>query len=108
MICNPRPVKRPAPRFARESCEPRQRQATRFVELPGVFTNATNVPKMVEEFCRIEEEGRRLLEEAMRRLQLSARAYERILKVARTIADLSDEEHIRPPHLAEAPWHTGP
>jgi len=80
----------------------RQRQATRFVELPGVFTNAQMSPKMVEEFCRIEEEGRRLLEEAMRRLQLSARAYERILKVARTIADLSDEEHIRPPHLAEA------
>lgn len=80
----------------------RQRQATRFGELPGIFTNAQMSPKMVEEFCRVDEEGRRLLDEAMRRLQLSARAYERILKVARTIADLSDEAYIRPPHLAEA------
>ncbi|NLC70080.1 MAG: GTP-binding protein EngB, partial [Desulfuromonadaceae bacterium] len=52
--------------------------------------------------CRLDEEGRRLLELVTDRLALSARSYTRILKVARTIADLAGEENILQPHLAEA------
>ena len=64
--------------------------------------NATLNNKQIEESCRLDEEGRRLLEQAIDRLGLSARAYHRVLKVARTIADLATEEKIRPAHLAEA------
>jgi magnesium chelatase family protein len=70
-------------------------------ERSGV-ANALLNNKQIEETCRLEEEGRRLLEQAMERLGLSARAYHRVLKVARTIADLALEETIRPAHVAEA------
>lgn len=80
----------------------RQRQSHRFCDIPNVYTNAQMPPKVVEEFCRLDEKSRQLLESALNRLQLSARAYDRILKVARTIADLADSEHIRPEHVAEA------
>ncbi|MGX5820801.1 YifB family Mg chelatase-like AAA ATPase [Chitinophaga lutea] len=62
---------------------------------------AMNV-REIRQFCRLPADAIRLLESAMQRLQLSARAYDRILKVARTIADLAGEEHIRAPHIAEA------
>jgi magnesium chelatase family protein len=58
--------------------------------------------RMLEEFCRIDPVGETLLNTAMSRLHLSARAYERILKVSRTIADLALSETIQPEHLAEA------
>ncbi len=80
----------------------RQRQAYRFGDIPSVYTNAQMPPKVVEEFCRLDDKSRHLLENAMNRLQLSARAYDRILKVARTVADLADSEEIRPEHVAEA------
>ncbi|MCX8112555.1 MAG: YifB family Mg chelatase-like AAA ATPase [Bacteroidia bacterium] len=80
----------------------REIQRQRFGDMPNLYTNAQMPPKMVEEFCRLDEAGRRLLENAMNRLQLSARAYDRILKVARTIADLEGSEAIRPEHLGEA------
>lgn len=80
----------------------RQRQNYRFGDIPSVYTNAQMPPKVVEEFCRLDEKSRHLLESAMNRLQLSARAYDRILKVARTIADLADSENIRAEHVAEA------
>ncbi|MGE5241819.1 MAG: YifB family Mg chelatase-like AAA ATPase [Bacteroidota bacterium] len=64
--------------------------------------NAVLNNKQIEESCRLDEEGRRLLEQAIDRLGFSARAYHRVLKVARTIADLAAEENILPPHLAEA------
>jgi magnesium chelatase family protein len=64
--------------------------------------NAALTNKQIEESCRLDEDGRRLLEQAIDRLGLSARAYHRVLKVARTIADLAGEENIRPAHLAEA------
>jgi magnesium chelatase family protein len=70
-------------------------------ERSGV-ANALLNNKQIEETCRLEEEGRRVLEQAMERLGLSARAYHRVLKVARTIADLALEETIRPAHVAEA------
>ena len=64
--------------------------------------NAALNNKQIEETCRLDEDGRRLLEQAIDRLGLSARAYHRVLKVARTIADLAEEENIRSSHLAEA------
>ncbi|MCS7152973.1 MAG: YifB family Mg chelatase-like AAA ATPase [Bacteroidia bacterium] len=80
----------------------REIQQLRFGDIPNIYTNAQMPPKMVEEFCRLDDKGKRLLESAMNRLQLSARAYDRILKVARTIADLEGEENIHADHLAEA------
>lgn len=57
---------------------------------------------MLKEVCDIDEAGNKLLQSAMDRLKLSARAYDRILKVARTIADWDRSEHIRTEHLSEA------
>ena len=64
--------------------------------------NAALSNKQIEETCRLDDSGRQLLEQAIDRLGLSARAYHRVLKVARTIADLASEETIRPAHVAEA------
>jgi magnesium chelatase family protein len=58
--------------------------------------------RMVSNICRIDAAGQKLLQAAMTRLHLSARAYDRILKVSRTIADIACSESIRPEHLAEA------
>jgi magnesium chelatase family protein len=80
----------------------RQVQATRFQEYPEVHSNAMMPPQMVKDICEISEAGRMLLKTAMERLGLSARAYDRILKVARTIADLAGTEEIQIQHLAEA------
>jgi magnesium chelatase family protein len=59
-------------------------------------------PADVRVHCQVDETGKSLLKAAMTQLQLSARAYHRILKLARTIADLAGSEEIQPPHLAEA------
>jgi magnesium chelatase family protein len=59
-------------------------------------------PQMVKEICTINETGKMLLKKAVEKLGLSARAYDRILKVARTIADLAEKENIAIEHLAEA------
>ncbi len=59
-------------------------------------------PAEVRKFCALDETGRALMKTAMSQLQLSARAYHRILKLARTIADLAGSEQIAPAHLAEA------
>jgi magnesium chelatase family protein len=56
----------------------------------------------IRQFCRLQEEGQNLMRAAMTQLNLSARAYHRILKLARTIADLAGSEEIQSPHLAEA------
>ncbi len=80
----------------------REIQAHRFGHIPHLHTNSQMPPKLVEEFCRLDDPTRRLLENAMNRLQLSARAYDRILKVARTIADLEGTETIKAHHVAEA------
>jgi magnesium chelatase family protein len=80
----------------------REIQAHRFGTSPNVHTNSQMPPKLVEEICRLDEPSRRLLENAANRLQLSARAYHRILRVARTIADLDGSEAIKAQHLAEA------
>ena len=77
-------------------------QAARFAEVPGVYSNAQMGSKLVRRYCNIEEEGQKLMKMAIHRLGLSARAYDRILKVGRTIADLVSSESIRPEHLSEA------
>jgi magnesium chelatase family protein len=77
-------------------------QAKRFEKNEGVYCNAQMGSKLLKEICVINNVGQNLLKTAMDRLNLSARAYDRILKVSRTIADLSASEDIRPEHLAEA------
>jgi magnesium chelatase family protein len=68
----------------------------------GVYGNAHMLPKHLSFYCRLDASGRRLLETAMGRLGLSARGYDRVLKVARTIADLAGTDQILIEHIAEA------
>lgn len=77
-------------------------QEKRYAESAGVHCNAQIGSKQLREVCKIDEAGNQLLKTAMERLGLSARAYDRILKVARTIADLDGSEKIETNHLAEA------
>lgn len=80
----------------------REIQSKRFENQKEIYSNAMMPSNMVKEVCEINEAGRTLLKTAMERLGLSARAYDRILKVSRTIADLAGTETIRTEHLAEA------
>lgn len=80
----------------------REIQAKRFEKLKGVYCNAHMPGRMVREVCALSPESVTLLKTAMERLQLSARAYDRILKVARTAADLAGSPDIRIEDLAEA------
>jgi magnesium chelatase family protein len=77
-------------------------QARRFANMKGVYSNSQMSPSMQRRFCQLDEPGGRLLKTAMDVRGLSARAYDRILKVARTIADLDDSENIRTEHISEA------
>lgn len=77
-------------------------QSKRFHGRKGLFANADMQSKEVREFCRLDTEGEELLKMAITKLGLSARAYDRIQKVARTIADLGGSENIRPEHISEA------
>jgi magnesium chelatase family protein len=80
----------------------REIQTERFSKQTSIYSNAMMPPQMVKEICTINEAGKSLLKTAMERLGLSARAYDRILKVSRTIADLAGSDHIKIEHLAEA------
>jgi magnesium chelatase family protein len=88
----------------------RERQRARFAATKEtqhaaslqIACNADMRPAEVRKFCALDETGRSLMQTAMSQLQLSARAYHRVLKLARTIADLAGSESIQPPHLAEA------
>ena len=80
----------------------RKVQEERFRGVEGVHTNAMMNPKMLRACCRLDAASAALLERAMERLNLSARAYDRILKVARTIADLAGAADIGAAHIAEA------
>ncbi len=80
----------------------RQIQDTRFKDFPDIFNNAQMPSRMVREVCVLDTAGSTLLKTAMQKLQLSARAYDRILKVARTCADLGGSEQIKMEYLAEA------
>ncbi len=80
----------------------RRRQLERFRDLPHCLSNADMGPTEVRTFCRVDSAGRSLLATAMKQMNLSARAYHRVLKLARTIADLAESDRIDVTHLAEA------
>ncbi len=82
--------------------EARRLQEVRYEKSKFIHCNAQMDSKTLKEICDIDEAGNKLLRSAMDRLKLSARAYDRILKVARTIADLDKSENIRTEHLSEA------
>ena len=68
----------------------------------GIFSNSELTPNLIKQFCKIDEKGKDLLKNAFEKLGLSARAYDRIIKVSRTIADLENKENIEAKHIAEA------
>jgi magnesium chelatase family protein len=80
----------------------REIQIERYKNSEGTYANAQMSSKQLKEICIISTVGQNLLKTAMEKLNLSARAYDRILKVSRTIADLSASNEIKPEHLAEA------
>jgi magnesium chelatase family protein len=80
----------------------RRRQLERFAGRAGIYANAHMRPRDLSKFCRVSDQAEALLKTAIAKLKLSARAYHRILKIARTIADLAGEGRILPPHVSEA------
>jgi magnesium chelatase family protein len=80
----------------------RQIQETRFKEIKGVHCNAQMSERMIHQYAEPDASSMEMLRMAMERLKLSARAYSRILKVARTIADLDGSEKVESMHIAEA------
>ncbi len=80
----------------------RQIQQQRFANEPGIHSNAQMTPRLLQKYAQLDERGKAMLQSAMERLNLSARAYDRILKVARTIADLDGSDTIQSMHIAEA------
>jgi magnesium chelatase family protein len=80
----------------------RQRQQARFAQKPKITCIARIGPKELKEFCALDDATKEMLKMAMTELNFSARAYDRIVKVARTIADLADTENISSEHISEA------
>ena len=80
----------------------RQRQIARFKDKPKITCNARMGSRELKQFCELDEAAKELLKFALTDMNLSARAYDRILKVARTIADLAGAENILPDHISEA------
>jgi magnesium chelatase family protein len=80
----------------------RERQQNRFKGLSGIFANSDMKVGDIQSFCILTDQAQQLLEVSVRRMQLSARAYHRVLKLSRTIADLEDSHHIEVQHVAEA------
>lgn len=68
----------------------------------GIYSNAELTPELIEKYCKLGEKEKKVLEDAFNKLGFSARAYGRILKVARTIADLDDRDNIELKHITEA------
>ena len=79
----------------------REVQLTRF-NGDGIYSNSAMAPKQIRTYCALDDQSEELLEKAMVRQGLSARAHDRILKVSRTIADLGGSENIQPNHISEA------
>jgi len=80
----------------------RGRQTARFRDEPAIHANSDMGVGQIQQYCILKDDARQLLELSVRRLQLSARSYHRVLKLARTIADLADSERIEIAHVAEA------
>ena len=80
----------------------REIQSKRFANHENTYSNALMNSSLIQQFCILSKDSQLLLKKAMQTLELSARAYDRILKVARTIADLEASESIQTPHIAEA------
>lgn len=80
----------------------RERQTERFKNIEGIYCNAQMSSKLLQQYVVLDDECATMLKDAMNRMNLSARAYDRILKVARTIADLDEQENILPYHISEA------
>jgi magnesium chelatase family protein len=80
----------------------RKIQFRRFANLKNVYTNGDMGSKEVRQYCKLDQAGAELMKMAMTKLGFSARAYDRILKVSRTIADLENSENIQPQHISEA------
>jgi magnesium chelatase family protein len=80
----------------------RELQINRYKEISHIYNNGDMGSKEVRKYCKLDSSGEELLKMAMTKLGLSARAYDRILKVSRTIADLDKSEHILPQHISEA------
>ena len=91
----------PSTRIRERIEKARQVQRQRFTGTK-LLSNADMGPREVREYCALDETGKALIKAAMRQLGLSARAFHRILKVSRTIADLAGSERIETAHLAEA------
>ena len=92
----------PSAKIRERVIKAREVQAERFKDYKGIHCNAQMTERMIHQFAEPDEQGIELLRMAMEKLSLSARAYNRILKVARTIADLAESEQIKPDHIAEA------
>jgi len=92
----------PSTEIRKRVTKAREYQSERFKDLESVHYNAQMNVKQIRKYCALNDESKSLLKNAMDRLNLSARAYDRILKVARTIADLEQIEQISPDHIAEA------
>ncbi|MBD5326506.1 MAG: YifB family Mg chelatase-like AAA ATPase [Bacteroides sp.] len=92
----------PSAEIRRRVIAARQIQTERYASEPGIHCNAQMGPRQMARYAKLSADGSRILREAMNKLDLSARAYDRILRVARTIADLDGEPDILPHHLREA------
>ena len=68
----------------------------------GIFSNSELTPKLMNKYCKLDENGKKIMKNAIEKLGLSARAHDRILKVSRTIADLDEKKNIEAKHVAEA------
>ncbi|HEX8751104.1 MAG TPA: ATP-binding protein, partial [Nitrospira sp.] len=101
------PTPEPSSSIRTRVLEARDRQARRYSR-DGIHTNAQLKPRLMKRYCGLDRGGQELLEQAMTRLGLSARAHGRILRVARTIADLAGAERIDSVHVAEAIQYRSP
>ena len=92
----------PSAEIRKRVVKARKIQEERYRDCPGIHSNAQMTTKLLQQYCVLDQPSQDALRNAMRRLGLSARAYDRILKVSRTIADLDGSERIQHDHLAEA------
>ena len=92
----------PSAEIRKRVVKAREVQQRRFAHCPGIHANSQMTPQLLQQYCVLDQHGQMRLRNAMQKLGLSARAYDRILKVARTIADLEGSDTIQSSHLAEA------